>query len=265
MNKTLFRMEWKYTWKLLLIFLAILTMYFTIMLTMFDPALGSALAEFEKLMPDMMAAVGMSGSGATLVDFFSTYLYGMIMIMFPFLFSVILSLRLLVKKVDNGSMAYLLCSGEKRSRVWLSQLCVLLSALFLLIAYCVVLGIVCSAIMFPGDLDITAFLRLNLGCLLLQTALAAICFLASSLLNEYRHAALAGAGIGIVFILIQMLANMKGDLEILQYATILTLFDTAGLIANEAQAWGRLGALLLIAVICLIAARQSFLRRDLSL
>ena len=131
MNKTLFRMEWKSAWKLLLIFILILAMYFSIMLTMFDPELGSALAQFEKLMPEMMAAVGMSGTATTLVDFFSTYLYGMIMIMFPFLFSVILSLRLLVKKVDNGSMTYLLSCGEKRSHVWVSQLAVLLSALFL--------------------------------------------------------------------------------------------------------------------------------------
>ena len=51
MNKTLFRMEWKSAWKLLLIFILILAMYFSIMLTMFDPELGSALAQFEKLMP----------------------------------------------------------------------------------------------------------------------------------------------------------------------------------------------------------------------
>lgn len=265
MNKTLFRMEWKSAWKLLLFFILILAMYFSIMLTMFDPELGSALAQFEKLMPEMMAAVGMSGTATTLVDFFSTYLYGMIMIMFPFLFSVILSLRLLVKKVDNGSMTYLLSCGEKRSHVWVSQLAVLLSALFLLIAFCTLLGIVCSMVMFPNDLDIAAFLRLNLGCLLLQTALASICFLASSALNEYRHAALIGAGSGVLFILIQMLANMKGNLEKLQYATIMTLFDTQGLIANEAQAWGRLGVLLLIAVCCLIVARQIFLQRDLPL
>ena len=36
MNKTLFRMEWKSAWKLLLIFILILAMYFSIMLTMFD-------------------------------------------------------------------------------------------------------------------------------------------------------------------------------------------------------------------------------------
>ena len=147
----------------------------------------------------------------------------------------------------------------------MTQLAVLLSALFLLIAFCTLMGIVCSILMFPSDLDIAAFLRLNLGCLLLQTALASISFLASSALNEYRHAALIGAGTGVVFIMIQMLANMKGNLEKLQYATIMTLFDTQGLIVNEAQSWARLGVLLLIAGSCLLIARRSFMQRDLSL
>ena len=47
-------------------------------------------------------------------------------------------------------MTYLLSCGEKRSRVWMTQLAVLLSALFLLIAFCTLMGIVCSILMFPG-------------------------------------------------------------------------------------------------------------------
>lgn len=50
-NKALYVTEMKNSWKLLLIFCLILTMYTTIMLTMFDPSLGSALDEFAKMMP----------------------------------------------------------------------------------------------------------------------------------------------------------------------------------------------------------------------
>ena len=109
-NKALYVTEMKNSWKLLLIFCLILTMYTTIMLTMFDPSLGSALDEFAKMMPEIMSMVGMNGSTATLVHFLSTYLYGMLMIVFPFLFTVLLSLKYIAKKVDNGSMAYLLSS-----------------------------------------------------------------------------------------------------------------------------------------------------------
>ena len=54
--------------------------------------------------------IGMSGTPTNLIDFLSTYLYGLIMIVFPLIFGVLLSLRLIVKKVDNGVMSYLLSS-----------------------------------------------------------------------------------------------------------------------------------------------------------
>ena len=63
-NKALYVTEMKNSWKLLLIFCLILTMYTTIMLTMFDPSLGSALDEFAKMMPEIMSMVGINGSTA---------------------------------------------------------------------------------------------------------------------------------------------------------------------------------------------------------
>lgn len=58
-------------------------MYTTIMLAMYDPKLGTALETFAKSMPEIMAMVGMSGTPTALIDFLSTYLYGLIMIVFP--------------------------------------------------------------------------------------------------------------------------------------------------------------------------------------
>lgn len=264
-NKALYTTEMKNNWKLLLIFCLVLTMYTTIMLTMFDPSLGSALDEFSKMMPEIMSMVGMSGSTGTLVSFLSTYLYGMIMIVFPFLFMVLLSLKLIAKKVDSGSMAYLLSSGSTRSCVWRTECLVLLSNLLLLLVYCTVLGCICSAIMFPNDLDIAAYLRLNMGVFCLQLALASISFLFSCICNEYRHAATLGAGFGIYFILVQMLANMKGNLENLKYVTILTLFDQEALIANQVQGWYMCGLLFIIAIACFAISHQLFKSKNMAL
>ncbi len=264
-NKALYVTEMKNSWKLLLIFCLILTMYTTIMLTMFDPSLGSALDEFAKMMPEIMSMVGMNGSTATLVHFLSTYLYGMLMIVFPFLFTVLLSLKYIAKKVDNGSMAYLLSSGSTRGCVWRTECFVLLTNLLLLIVYCTLLGLVCSSFMFPQDLDVAAYLRLNFGVLCLHMALAGISFLFSCICNEYRQAATFGAGFGIYFILVQMLANMKGNLENMKYATLMTLFDRDALIVNAAKGWYMSGILLLIAIGCFSAANVLFQRKNMSL
>ena len=96
----------------------------------------------------------------------------------------------------------------------------------------------------------SAFLLLNAGLLLLHFAVSGICFFASCLCNEGRTASLLGAGIPVLFLLMQMLSNMGGKLENLKYANLFTLFDPAGLIAGESSAlWGlpvlaALGALL---------------------
>ncbi|MXQ74123.1 ABC transporter permease subunit [Clostridiaceae bacterium DONG20-135] len=264
-NWVLFKEEWKSNYKILIIFMLILTMYTSIMITMFDPLLGTALDEFAKLMPDIMALVGMNGSTATLVSFMSTYLYGFIMIAFPLIFIVMLSVRLIVSKVDQGFMGYLLSSGNDRGKVIRTQIAVLLSQILALLVYVVCLGIVCGALMFPGDLDIFAYLRLNLGALALYFAFAGICFMFSCIFNETKNAALLGAGIPIVFILIQMLGNMKGDLENLKYATMLTLFDPEGLIAKTDTAFLMLGVLAVIGIVCFWFGSFVFKRKDMSL
>ena len=53
-------------------------------------------------------------------------------------------------------MSYLLCSGVERRSVWFTQMLVIITNLFVLIAFCTGLGLGCSALMFPGDLDIGA-------------------------------------------------------------------------------------------------------------
>ena len=68
-NKTLFAREWKANYKLLLIFLAVLTMYISIIISMFDPKLGRVLEEFTEAMPEMMSLFGMAGMTMTLVGF----------------------------------------------------------------------------------------------------------------------------------------------------------------------------------------------------
>lgn len=265
LNKPLFQMEWKSNYKLLLMFCAILTLYISMVTTMFDPDLGKVLDEFTKMMPEMMSMVGMSGPTGTLVQFLSTYLYGFLMTVLPLVFMVILAMKLMVRKVDNGSMSFLLSSGVTRTSVWLTQLCVLLSFLFVLLLYCTVLGIVCSVLLFPDALDIPAFLRLNVGVFCLHAALASIGFLASCVFNEYKNAALIGAGIPVVFLLLQMLANMKGNLENFKYATLMTLFDTQKLIEGTTSGLMMTGVLALIAILCFTMSGIFFKRRDLPL
>ena len=71
MNFPLYKKEMKGSWKLLVIFAGILAMYICVIVSMFDPELAQAMAQFQELMPQVMAAVGMTNPGDTLASFLS--------------------------------------------------------------------------------------------------------------------------------------------------------------------------------------------------
>lgn len=232
-NFTLYKRGMQGNWKLLVIFALILTMYVTIIISMFDPKIGSALIEFEKAMPELMAMVGMSTESTTLLGFISSYLYGFIMIVFPMVFSIICANKLIASLVDKGSMSYLLAAPVKRSTVAFTQMTVLLSGVTFLIAYVTMLGIVVSEISFPSELDIGSYILLNVGNLCLHFFIGGVCFVFSCIFSEGKYAIGFGAGIPALAYIIQMLANAGDKYADAKYLTFLSLFNPEGIVAGE--------------------------------
>lgn len=263
MNRTLYKKEMKGSFKLLLIFAGILTMYITMIVGMYDPDLSDAIRQFEKLMPDLMAAVGMTGGNDTLDGFLSSYLYGMIMIVFPMVYSIIRANGLAAKYVDRGSMASLLAAPVKRVTIAVTQLAALISGIVLLLIYCTVLEYTAAQIMFPGELPFAQLIRLNAGLLCLQLFIGAFCFLCSCIFNESKHSVAVSAGVTAFMYVLQMLANMGGKLENIKYATFFTLFRPEGLLLANTSAWIDAAVLFFSAVCFSVAAIVIFKRKEM--
>ena len=68
-NLALYKREMKGSVKLLLIFGAILTMYVSVIITMYDPQMMKTLDSFAEVMPELMASVGMKTNAADLLGF----------------------------------------------------------------------------------------------------------------------------------------------------------------------------------------------------
>lgn len=265
MNGTLYKQGLKSNYKIFLVFCLILGLYISVIVYMFNPELGKTLEVFEKSMPQVMAMFGMNGAGATLTSFLSNYLYGFLLLVMPMIFEILAANRLVARLVDTGSMAYLLASPNGRGRVVRTQMSVLLTFVLLLAMFYTGVGLACSQVMFPGELDIPGFLRINLGAFLLHFAISGVCFFASCITNETRHSLLIGAGLSVLFYLIQMLANMGGDLEPLKYFTLFTLFDCTGLTAGDSAALWMLLPLAAIGLVLYSGGCLLFQKRDLPL
>ena len=229
MNGVLFRRSARSLWKTWVVFAAVLSLYVSMITAMFDPKLNATLDEIVTAMPQLMNMVGMQAGSSSLGGFLINYLYGFLLLLLPLVFSILAANRLVARWVDTGSMAYLLASPNTRARVARTQALVLIAGGTLLTAYCTALAVGCAAAMFPGELDVPAYLVVNAGLLCLHLALGGFCFFASCLFNESRLSVALGAGVPVLFFLIRMLANMGGRLEKLKYATVFTLFDPTGL------------------------------------
>ncbi len=262
-NWTLYKRGIGGSWKMLLIFAAVITMYFTVIISMFDPAFGSALNELAKAMPELMAIVGMNPASAELVSFLEAYLYGFIMLIFPMLFCILSANKLIVRHVDRGSMTYLLSAPVKRETVAFTQMQVMVTGLFALVFYSTLLGVVNCEISFPGKLDIGKFILLNIGTLCLQLFIGGICFLSSCVFNDSKYAVGVGAGIPALGFIIQMMANAGKELENAKYATFFTLFDSDGIIAGKSGAFLGISILFIGAIVLFSTAIVVFSKKDL--
>lgn len=262
-NRTLYQREMKNSARLLIIFAAIMTMYVAIIITMYDPKMMATLDTFAKMMPELMAAVGMHAGAASLLGFMISYLYGFILLIFPMIFCILRGNGLIAKYVDRGSMVSLAAAPVKRRTIAGTQMMVLLTGILLLISYSTVLEILVAQSSFPGELAAVELLKLNAGLLCLHLFIGGICFLASCVFSDTKYSIAFGAGIPALMYILQMLANVGGKAEKVKYFTFFTLFDPNGIVAGETGAVLGAGVLLAGAVLLYAAAVLVFTKKDL--
>lgn len=213
----------------------------------------------------MMEAVGMTGVASNLLEWMQIYLYGFLMILFPLIFTIIIVHKLLMSYIDNGSMANILATPNSRGKVIRTQaLCIILWMTILMVSLTVV-GIIGAEIMFPDDLNVKRYIMLNASTLLMQLLVCGIAFLAACISTESKTYYTIGAGLPLIFFLMQMISNMGEKLENLKYATIYTLLPAAEIVQGESGAISSNLIMAGLAIALFSIGIIWFERRDLSL
>ena len=262
-NITLYLREMKKSIKMLLIFGVVITMYVCIIIGMYDPQMMETLDSFYEMMPELMASVGMSIGANSLMGFMVSYLYGFILLIFPMVFCILRGNGLIAKYMDSGAMSVLLAAPIKRKKIVCTQLAVLLSGVCLLVLYITGLELVVAESKFPGELEITQLLELNVALLCLHLFIAGICFLASCLFSDSKYSIGFGAGIPAFMYVLQMLSNVGEKAEVAKYFTFFTLFDADGIAAKEAGAFSGAIVLLIGAIIMYVLGSMVFCKKDI--
>jgi ABC-2 type transport system permease protein len=265
MSLTLFKHTLKKNWILLVIFFGVLTMYMTTMISMYGPEdMAGLIGMIESFPEALRAAMGFDALVTELTGYLASWLYGMLMIGFPMVYSIILGNRLVAKMVDNGSFAYLLSTPVPRVKIIVTQGVYALTSLLILFAALFIVGVLSAEAMFPGELDINAFFRLNVTTMLVNMAVMMITFFFSCLFNETRLSLGFGSGIPIMFLLLNMLGGSGPDLKILSDISIFGFYDPVKLVAGDAV-WGVNLVYIGIIITLFTCATLIFKKRRLSL
>ena len=157
MNTALFWYDMRGQGKMGAIFLAVMSLHGGMITAMFDPKLGESLDMMAQSMPQLFAAFGMLEAGKTLTQFLANYLYGFLYIVFPMVFTVLASVRLMARWVDSGAAACLLAAPVGRRKIAVTQLAALAVVPTVCTAWAFGFCALAAQLMFPGQLDISAF------------------------------------------------------------------------------------------------------------
>ncbi len=264
-SKPLFKATIKQNYIVFIIILAVLMFYLSIIIQMFDPSTQDTLDEMLKVLPQgLVAALGFSEAGTTLLGFVASYFYGFLIFLLPMIYVIIVANRSIASHVDKGSMAYLLSTPNTRGKIARTQAGFLLISITLLIGIITIVGILVSEMIFPNELDIKGFLLLNLNTLLLYFAVTGIGFFASSLFNDTKNSLALGAGLPVAFLVLQMLSGTGESVEFLKYFTLFTLLDPDKIISGEGYVINFV-ILTLLAIILYASGFFVFKKRDLPL
>lgn len=88
-----------------------------------------------------------------LLGFMGNAFFGLMAVIFPMIYSIIVGNKLIASQVDRGSMAYVLSTPTKRNDVTLTQAFYLIGSLLIMFITLSALWITAASVLQPGALD----------------------------------------------------------------------------------------------------------------
>ncbi|MDR1410098.1 MAG: ABC transporter permease [Oscillospiraceae bacterium] len=141
-SKTIFKQTLRSNWKLWAIFTAIMAVLSALVIVVYDPKMIQSMMDMVKDMPGMADMMGDRMDGMTsLLGMLGQSFYGMQGIILSLIFVIMTANTLVASQVDRGSMAYLLSTPIKRTKVVRTQALYLISSVFCMFMVITVVGL----------------------------------------------------------------------------------------------------------------------------
>lgn len=210
--------------------------------------------------------------------------YGVMAMLLPAVFILISSNKLFASQVDRGSMAYVLSTPTRRSKVAMTQMVFSVLTIVLMFAITTIAHIAVNTNSplslelagsgagitgLTGDLTTEMIVKVNLSAMVVCLAMSGVCYMFSAIFNQSKYS----LGFSGTFVGVSVLANMMAmfgslgvdALENFKYVSICTLYDYQSILTGGDD-WIVKGAVALaIAVVSYLVGSVWFCKKDLPL
>jgi hypothetical protein len=207
-----------------------------------------------------------AGTGANLQVTALAY-YNMLPELITSIYVIITANKLIAAQVDKGTMAYILSTPVKRSKVVATQAVFFLGSLLLMFSLSAASHIL-SHYISAGNIGASEaghILLLNLGLFFLNVAISGVCFCASCLFNLSKYAVGLGGGITGAFVVLSIMGMFGKDFQWMKNLTVVTLFDINSIFANDPAFVWKFALLAVIGAVAYAIGSVAFTKRDLPL
>ncbi len=266
---SLFRYTFRTNWPLVIIFSLIISAYVMLTVSMYDMEIINNIQTVIKMYPpELMASIGMDKIPASLTDFVASYIYDFLTPLVLAIYATILPLRLIVRFVDRGSMAFLLSTPHSRLQIALTQVIYMILSLFLIFLIITVSGIAFGAYNKPGDLDIVSFISLNFTAFLLSMALSSITFFFSCHFNTMQNALIASASLLSAFFVLFLAGKFghhRGVYHLLELVTVFYLLPSREIVNGDVNLLLNNAILIVLSITLITGGLYRFNKKDLPL
>lgn len=204
-------------------------------------------------------------------------LYKIALLLLPMIFVIMTANDLIAGQVDSGSMAYVLSTPTKRSKVSATQMVYLVSAIFTMVLCIAITSLTCVNIVKSAEFTISAgeVLKFNIGVFCILFAISGICYFASAYFNRTKNSLSVGGGITMFFLVCAIL-GLFGEKVIpsairieamnkFNYCTIISLFNVNSILNGTTEYIKGFFILIAIGIVGFALGRAKFNKKDLPL
>ncbi len=190
----------------------------------------------------------------------SIIFYPVVAVLLPLVYVVIVGNKLFASQIDNGSMAFILSTPIKRSKIAITQMVFLIASLIAMFLVTSVVDVTLTLII-DNSLAVDKILLLNLGLLLFSLAMGSLTYMFSSIFNYSKYSLSFGGGFALLFFISKILGLFGSDLfmnmgvgiepmDFFNKITMISLYNTESILDNSTDYIMQFIALIVISSIC---------------